>query len=151
MIEICESETYGVVLRYCGLEAPADVWAQEERAAMSERLEGLSLCLEQQLDILMATVQHKDTFQRLLEASPTLRLVDMPGWAGLGGVRYVPQGWEALLTDQTKEELNSLNMSLVESLRATDAAFSLGEGTDGMACVRLVLPIIYDMFNCMPS
>lgn len=56
--------------------------------------------------------------------------------AGLGGVRYVPEGWEELLTDQAKEELNSLNMSLVDSLRATDAAFSLGEGTDGLVCVR---------------
>lgn len=56
--------------------------------------------------------------------------------SGLGGVRYVPEGWEELLTDQAKEELNSLNMSLVDSLRATDAAFSLGEGSDGLVCVR---------------
>jgi hypothetical protein len=78
-------------------------------------------------DILSATVQHKETFQRLVIASPRLRLVDMPGWAGLGGVRYVPEGWEQLMTDQAKEELNRLNMQLVEQLRNTDAAFSLGE------------------------
>ncbi|PSN50728.1 Pyridoxal-dependent decarboxylase domain-containing protein 1 [Blattella germanica] len=87
-------------------------------------------------DILLATVQHKETFQRLVTASPRLRLVDMPGWAGLGGVRYVPEGWEQLMTDQAKEELNRLNMQLVEQLRNTDAAFSLGEGTDGLVCVR---------------
>jgi hypothetical protein len=51
----------------------------------------------------------------------------MPGWAGLGGVRYVPEGWEQLMTDQAKEELNRLNMQLVQQLRNTDAAFSLGE------------------------
>lgn len=78
-------------------------------------------------DILSATVQHKETFQRLVTASPRLRLVDMPGWAGLGGVRYVPEGWEQLMTDQAKEELNRLNMQLVEQLHNTDAAFSLGE------------------------
>lgn len=51
----------------------------------------------------------------------------MAGWAGLGGVRYIPQGWESLLlTDQAKEELNRLNVRMVERLRVTDAAFSLG-------------------------
>jgi hypothetical protein len=78
-------------------------------------------------DILSATVQHKETFQHLVTASPRLRLVDMPGWAGLGGERYVPEGWEQLMTDQAKEELNRLNVQLVDQLRNTDAAFSLGE------------------------
>lgn len=78
-------------------------------------------------DILSATVQHKEMFQRLVTTSPRLRLVDMPGWAGLGGVRYVPEGWEQLMTDQAKEELNRLNMQLVEQLHSTDAAFSVGE------------------------
>jgi hypothetical protein len=62
----------------------------------------------------------------MVAASPRLRLVDMPGWAGLGGVRYVPEGWEQLMTDQAKEELNRLNVQLVEQLHNTDAAFSLG-------------------------
>ena len=55
---------------------------------------------------------------------------------GLGGVRYAPEGWEQLLTDQAKEELNNLNMALVDTLRSTDSAFSLGEGSDGLLCVR---------------
>lgn len=54
----------------------------------------------------------------------------------MGGVRYCPEGWEQLLTDQAKVELNNLNMALVDSLRATDSAFSLGEDADGMLCVR---------------
>lgn len=78
-------------------------------------------------EILSATVAHKEVFQQLVSASPRLRLVDMPGWAGLGGVRFIPQGWESLLlTDQAKEELNRLNIQMVERLRVTDAAFSLG-------------------------
>lgn len=55
-------------------------------------------------------------------------LVDMPGWAGLGGVRYVPPAWGNTDTDQTKAELNRLNVQLVRTLRTSDAAFSLGEG-----------------------
>lgn len=55
---------------------------------------------------------------------------------GLGGVRYAPEGWEQLLTDQVKEELNNLNIALVDTLRSTDSAFSLGEGADGLMCVR---------------
>ncbi|GFG32848.1 hypothetical protein Cfor_06346 [Coptotermes formosanus] len=129
-IEICELETSGVVLRYCPVEMGGD------KIPGASDIEMFVACLEQQLDILSATVQHKETFQHLVTASPRLRLVDMPGWAGLGGVRYVPEGWEQLMTDQTKEELNRLNMQLVEQLRNTDAAFSLGEGTDGLVCVR---------------
>lgn len=73
-------------------------------------------------------MSHKETFQQLVTSSVRLRLVDMPGWAGLGGVRYIPQGWESLLlTDQAKGELNKLNIQVVDRLRATDAAFSLGE------------------------
>lgn len=72
----------------------------------------------------------------MVEESPVLRLVEMPDWAGLGGVRYAPEGWEQLLTDQAKEELNNLNIALVDALRSTDSAFSLGEGIDGLVCVR---------------
>ncbi|KDR24299.1 putative pyridoxal-dependent decarboxylase domain-containing protein 2 [Zootermopsis nevadensis] len=129
-MEICELETSGVVLRYCPLEMDGD------KIPDAADVEMFVICLEQQLDILSATVQHKEMFQRLVTASPRLRLVDMPGWAGLGGVRYVPEGWEQLMTDQAKEELNRLNMQLVEQLHSTDAAFSVGEGTDGLVCVR---------------
>lgn len=72
----------------------------------------------------------------LVESSPVLKIVDLPDWAGLGGVRYAPEGWEQLLTDQAKEELNQLNVALVDALRSTDSAFSLGEDVDGLMCVR---------------
>ncbi|XP_047107062.1 pyridoxal-dependent decarboxylase domain-containing protein 1 [Schistocerca piceifrons] len=129
-VEICELETSGVVLRYSPLELGQD------RQPTVEDIDSFIICLEQQLDILSATVAHKATFQRLVSSTPNLCLVEMEGWAGLGGVRYVPEAWQTLLTDQAKEELNKLNVSLVEQLRSTDAAFSLGEGPDGLACVR---------------
>lgn len=50
----------------------------------------------------------------------------MEGWAGLGGVRYVPQNLDNIETDQCKQDLNKLNIEIVNKLRATDAAFSLG-------------------------
>lgn len=85
---------------------------------------------------MLATVEHKDTFIRLVSENDSLHLVEMPGWAGLGGVRYAPPTWIHVMTDQAKEELNRLNTQLVDTLRSTDAAFSLGEGADGLACVR---------------
>ncbi|KAG8238585.1 hypothetical protein J437_LFUL017933, partial [Ladona fulva] len=122
-IEICELETSGVVLRYCPLELGSE--------------------------ILTATVTHKETFSKLVNASPRLQAVEMPQWAGLGGVRYIPESWlpspvapvtlpsqspskdsspppSAIpMTDQSKEELNRLHTQLVERLRGTDAAFSI--------------------------
>ncbi|CAG4937495.1 unnamed protein product [Parnassius apollo] len=122
-IEVCETESYGVVLRYCPLEGAL---VEEERA------EAWGGALEAQLHVLRATVALREPFRQRLQRRACLRLVHVPGWAGLGGVRYVPPGWE----DAPVEELNSLNQQLVETLRATDGAFSCGEGEDGMACVR---------------
>ncbi|KAB0793793.1 hypothetical protein PPYR_13413 [Photinus pyralis] len=129
-IDICELENIGVVLRYCPFENVTPNHPSVEDIQMFVQ------CLEQQLVILRATVQQKETFIKLVEVSPVLKLVELPEWAGLGGVRYAPEGWEQLLTDQAKGELNSLNIALVDALRATDSAFSLGEGVDGLMCVR---------------
>lgn len=73
----------------------------------------------------------------MVESSKVLRLVQLSDdWAGLGGVHYVPEQMEAIETDQCKTELNKLNMQLVEKLRSSDNAFSLGESIDGIACIR---------------
>ncbi|XP_024938823.1 pyridoxal-dependent decarboxylase domain-containing protein 1 isoform X2 [Cephus cinctus] len=128
-IELCEIEQHGVAIRICPLENP-------EKPPTSEDIDNLIASLEQQIEILLATVEHKETFVRLVSENDSLHLVDMPRWAGLGGVRYAPPTWVHVMTDQAKEELNRLNTQLVEALRSTDAAFSLGEGADGLACVR---------------
>ncbi|KAF5295217.1 hypothetical protein FQR65_LT10501 [Abscondita terminalis] len=129
-IDICDLENVGVVLRYCPFEN------SNSHQPSLEDIQTFIQCLEQQLVILRATVQQKETFMKLVEVSPVLKLVELPEWAGLGGVRYAPEGWEQLLTDQAKEELNNLNIALVDALRTTDSAFSLGEGVDGLMCVR---------------
>lgn len=129
-IDICEIENVGVVLRFCPFENTSG------QQPTLEEIQSFVQCLEQQLEILRSTIQYKTTFAKLVEASPVLKLVELPEWAGLGGVRYVPEAWELLLTDQAKEELNNLNMALVDALQATDSAFSVGEGSDGLLCVR---------------
>ncbi|XP_051162616.1 pyridoxal-dependent decarboxylase domain-containing protein 1 [Leptopilina boulardi] len=128
-IELCEIEQHGVSIRICPLESL-------EKPPTSDDVDNIVACLEQQIEILIATVHHKDTFIKLVTNNDSLHLVEMAGWAGLGGVRYAPPTWINVMTDQTKEELNKLNTQLVETLRSTDAAFSLGESADGLACVR---------------
>lgn len=130
-IEIREHPVHGTCIRFCPFEL-----GLADTVPSVEQLELLEDCLESQIDILRATVKHKATLNRLVEQSSVLRLVQLYDWAGLGGVRFVPEGWETWLTDQAKTELNKLNADLVEALRATDNAFSLGEGSDGLICVR---------------
>jgi hypothetical protein len=55
---------------------------------------------------------------------------------GNGMMILVPENMEKMETDQEKTELNKLNVQLVEKLRSSDNAFSLGESIDGLACVR---------------
>lgn len=130
-LEVRDHPIHGTCIRFCPLEL-----GLADAVPSIEQLEIFDECLENQIDILRATVKHKATLNRLVEQSEVLRLVHLYDWAGLGGVRFVPEGWEAWLTDQAKTELNKLNTDLVEALRATDNAFSLGEGTDGLICVR---------------
>ncbi|KAJ2939780.1 hypothetical protein O0L34_g17970 [Tuta absoluta] len=122
-IEVCETESHGVVLRYCPLEGSL---LEEDQVPVFASI------LESQLHVLEATVELREPFQARVKDHGSLRLVHVPGWAGLGGVRYVPPGWE----EASAEELNSLNRQLVNQLRATDGAFSCGDGDDGLACVR---------------
>lgn len=129
--EIIDHQIHGTCIRFCPLELGLG-----EHPPTPDNLENFAHCLEAHVDILRATVKHKATFNKLVEKSEVLRLVPLPDWAGMGGVRFVPEGWETLLTDQAKTELNKLNTDLVDTLRSTDNAFSLGEGTDGLICVR---------------
>lgn len=129
--EVVEHATHGNCIRYCPLELRLG-----EQPPTAENIEQFAENLESHVDILRATIKHKATFIDLVEKNGVLRLVNLPEWAGMGGVRFVPEGWETLLTDQAKTELNKLNMNLVEALKTTDNAFSLGEGSDGLICVR---------------
>lgn len=129
--EIVDHPTHGTCIRYCPLELGLG-----ESVPLAEHLECVDASLEGQIEILRATVRHRGTLIRFVDNCAVLRMVTLSDWAGLGGVRYVPDGWETLLTDQAKTELNKLNTDLVDMLRTTDTAFSMGEGSDGMVCIR---------------
>lgn len=127
-----EHPVYGTCMRFCPFELQLG-----QRVADAEQMQAAGVCVESQVEILRATVRQRGTLQRLVAGSgAVLRMVALPDWAGLGGVRYVPDGWEKLLTGDGRVELNRLNVELVEVLRSTDNAFSLGEGADGLMCVR---------------
>jgi len=80
---------------------------------------------------LQATVDYKEKLTGLIAELPSLVYVEIDDWAGLGAVRYVPHQWQSsdqqLATDQTKQDLNRLNVRIVQQLRSIDAAFSLGK------------------------
>lgn len=129
VIDMCELDSHGIVLRYCPLELSPDYLPSRED------IEQFTVCLEQQIEVLTATVQLKEVFQQSVSRSANLQLVqDMADWAGLGGVRYLPDNWELL--PNANDELNRLNTQLVERLQNTDQAFSLGEDNEGMSYVR---------------
>lgn len=67
----------GVVLRFCPFEY------SNSQQPTAEDVETFVQSLEQQLVILRATLQHKDTFMKLVDASPVLKIVDLPEWAGI--------------------------------------------------------------------
>lgn len=96
--------------------------------------------------ILSATVTQKKKFHRLLagdhpEFGGRLQLVEIGDWAGLGGVRYIPEVWSSLaahrmsghnenaapvMMEPDRELIDQVNQQLVAKLRASDSAFSLG-------------------------
>ncbi|KFB48948.1 AGAP000861-PA-like protein [Anopheles sinensis] len=131
-VTVMEHEVHGTVIRYC----PFGTGYAEQLPRTTETLLGIERSLETHIEILRSTVLHRVRFQQLVAESSVLRLVELHDWAGLGGVHYVPEGWESLGTDQAKDYLNKLNQALVEALQATDSAFSQGESSEGLICVK---------------
>uniref|UniRef100_A0A182VVG1 Pyridoxal-dependent decarboxylase domain-containing protein 1 n=1 Tax=Anopheles minimus TaxID=112268 RepID=A0A182VVG1_9DIPT len=132
-LEMIEHEQHGICIRYCPF-VPG--YSEQVPRLTSEILAAFTSCIETQIEILHSTIRHRARFQKLVAESGVLRLIELHDWAGLGGVYYVPEGWETLLTDQAKSELNKLNTALVEALQATDSAFTNAESSDGLICVR---------------
>lgn len=138
-LEILDHPLYGTIIRFCPLELGMGC-----TVPTVDSVRNFAECLHGQVEILVATEHHKLTFRKLLEGHRVLRNVELPEWAGLGGVRFVPEGWDAEqstteqqpISEELKAELNNLNVELVEQLRATDSAFALGEGADGFVCVK---------------
>ncbi|CAN8002704.1 unnamed protein product [Ixodes hexagonus] len=130
-LDLLDLDQHGVCLRFCPLEN-AHVFG-----TTTQDVEELHGSLLKQLAILNATVRQKRKFRRALEHHENLALVEVCHWAGLGGVRYIPGDWlDRPLDEAGRGDLDRLNSELVLKLKSTDSAFSLGEGDDGMCCVR---------------
>lgn len=131
-LELVQLETAGLVLRWSPLEGP-----DTHHITLAD-LDHLIDSLHHQLDILNATVEQRKTFTELVSSATNLQLVEIPGWAGLGGVRYLADLWldQDTFTPANRADINALNVHLVSQLKATDSAFSLSEGADGLNCVR---------------
>lgn len=131
-IDVIDADPKGYALRF----SPYDCKTFPNMEQLMQFIE----CFTQQMEILNATVEHKNTLVQVVESSEELQLVELPGWAGLGGVRYLPASWRSPcvedLPDQGKEEINKINRELVARLKITDSAFSIGEGKDKLCCVR---------------
>ncbi|CRK91173.1 CLUMA_CG004858, isoform A [Clunio marinus] len=131
-LSLKDDKIFGTCIRYNPFELGVG-----EKVPSLETFAEFNEFFEAQSDILRATIEKKQVFNDLVENNKVLRLVKLnDDWAGLGGVHYVPEQMETIETDQGKTELNKLNMQLVERLKSSDNAFSLGESTDGVACIR---------------
>lgn len=139
-LEIVDVETTGYVLRLC----PFESLAFSGVSLTDDDLEAFIIGLENQTSILNATVSQREKFIELIRSEEKLDLVEIPHWAGLGGVCYVPPDLRKMTTEAkedpeapkgySKEELqqiNHRNLQLVNQLRMLDSAFSLGEGGSG--------------------
>ena len=72
--------------------------------------------------ILEATLSRREAFEVLVAENKSLVPVSLAGWAGLGAVRFVPEGWE----ERKRVEVDVLNLEIISHLRTSDAAFSKG-------------------------
>ncbi|XP_052263333.1 putative pyridoxal-dependent decarboxylase domain-containing protein 2 isoform X2 [Dreissena polymorpha] len=98
--------------------------------------------LKSQISILDATVLNYERFRHVTSDQENLRLVDIQNWAGLGAVQYIPNDYlDSLdsLSEQACAEINHLNIELIQKLKATDSAFSLGFTSEDLACVKFGL------------
>ncbi|KAF0293756.1 Pyridoxal-dependent decarboxylase domain-containing protein 1 [Amphibalanus amphitrite] len=131
-IQLSVVEGRGFCLRFSPLAEPC-------RPLDDDVLDDWADCLAQQTEILNATVHHRARFAELTASGP-LRAVPLGNWAGLGAVRYIPAHLQPLMeagvTDSGKQDINKLNTELLAKLKSTDSAFSLGDGEDGMVCIR---------------
>lgn len=71
-LEMREHPIHGTCIRFCPFESGLG-----EIIPSIEQLEVLEDCLENQIDILRATLKHKATLHRLVEKSSVLRLVPL--------------------------------------------------------------------------
>jgi hypothetical protein len=135
-VSTIEVEGEGICIRFCPLETATNCDTQ------ATDVEDFVECLTQQLGILDATVRQRADFQDIVVAQDNLVLIHLPNWAGLGAIQYIPDNLVKELdnlTDDGRKEIHGMNTQLVQQLKSSDTAFSLGCSCEGLACVRFGL------------
>lgn len=128
-------ETTGYVLRLC----PFESLSFSGVSLTEDDLEAFIIGLENQTSILNATVCQREKFIELINAEEKIEMVEIPHWAGLGGVCYIPPELRKrnepkmdpeqphVYTSDELQLINQRNLQLVNQLRTLDSAFSLGK------------------------
>ncbi|CAG5129322.1 unnamed protein product, partial [Candidula unifasciata] len=135
-IDLVEVDKEGVCIRYSPLETA------QIRGTTKEDIEDFLDSLKSNLSVLEATTQQRKRFRTIVSSHNNLRLIELNSWAGLGAASYIPEMYvnnQGDFTDKEKIEINNLNAELVHRLKAQDTAFSTGQSSDGIICVRFGL------------
>lgn len=135
-------EKIGLCIRFAPLETSYTLNSSTIFKTSNDDITQFLDCLDHHIKILDATVHMRKDFQEIVESQDNMRIVHLPTWAGLGAVQYIPDAWLNKLDDlseQGKNEINTLNHQMVNQLKSTDSAFSLGQSEAGMYCVRFGL------------
>uniref|UniRef100_A0A0N5AKQ0 Pyridoxal-dependent decarboxylase domain-containing protein 1 n=1 Tax=Syphacia muris TaxID=451379 RepID=A0A0N5AKQ0_9BILA len=128
-------ENYGVAFRYCPLETAA------LNATSVGHIQDFIKRLSSTIRIIESTAAARKEFASIAAQYPSLLVMYVKKWAGVGAVCYVPaivkETNPAEWYEQQRQQVSQLNIELVHSLRSVDSAFSLGESSKyGVACVK---------------
>ncbi|XP_069123484.1 putative pyridoxal-dependent decarboxylase domain-containing protein 2 [Argopecten irradians] len=135
-LRVAEVENEGVCIRFSPLDSA------QARGTIKEDMDALLDCLKTQVAILDATVLNRDKLKGLTSRDSRLRLLNMPSWAGLGVVQYLPESSQNKgddLPEEALKEIHVINTELVQRLKSQDTAFSLGFTDNDIACVKFGL------------
>ncbi|ESO02316.1 hypothetical protein HELRODRAFT_94509 [Helobdella robusta] len=139
-ISVVDVDDVGMCMRYAPLESSYGDWTLLN--VTQEDVDNFLDCLEQNINVIDATVAMKKEFNDIIQEQDNIRLVELQTWAGLGAVQYVPDNLVKFadeLSEEAKNEVNSLNQQIVQQLKSSDSAFSLGLTENEVYCIRFGL------------
>uniref|UniRef100_A0A1I7XCZ7 Pyridoxal-dependent decarboxylase domain-containing protein 1 n=1 Tax=Heterorhabditis bacteriophora TaxID=37862 RepID=A0A1I7XCZ7_HETBA len=103
------------------------------------------------LNIADSTVMARKNFAKLKEDFPSLTLLPVQKWAGVGAVCYIPSMISEkdphVWNDKEKQQISHMNLELVHQLRSVDSAFSAGESSNyevGLPKLMMEAPYVYE-------
>lgn len=131
----------GLCLRICSQE---NIIGQDVK---NDDVNNFVASMRQHITIMDSTVGRRSIFQEVVASKPELVFIDLPAWAGLGSVLFIPECCrqsilnefsdlsgdnnniallDFLASSEYLNDINSINRTLIVELRNDDEAFSLG-------------------------